>query len=384
MHLHTRNINTAFRELVELFAKRGEWNEAAYNTVVRKSSRVGDVLMIDEPVTITYSHPRERVLFNTARDSNPFFLLYESLHMLAGRRDIAPLSYYASGYARHVQDGDYPDTNGAYGYRWRHAKTTLGDDMVGPDNFEYDQLQLLIAHLKADPNSRRAVLQMWNVEDDLLKVGTSKDVCCNTAVYFSLREEKRPFLMSMRGPHRGGPTQVLDMTVTNRSNDLIWGTLGSDYVNLGFLQEYMAAHLGVEVGVYNQFSNNLHVYTKRFKPEEWLAWYDDPRIAGKTYEEAGWYGSTVGGEVFPLVKDPATFERELPKFVDRNSGGETYSPCSWSEPFLNTVAQPLLTAFRAHKEKWGGGSMMWVEQIKADDWRIAATKWLERRLNKTA
>ena len=37
-----------------------------------------------------------------------------------------------------------------------------------------------------DVESRRAVLQMWNVEDDLLKVDSSRDVCCNLSVLFTV------------------------------------------------------------------------------------------------------------------------------------------------------------------------------------------------------
>jgi thymidylate synthase len=427
MHLYTRNINTAFRELVTLFHNYGEANTHVCN-IAKKSSRVGDVLMIEEPVTITYSHPRERVLFNAARGANPFFLLYESLHMLAGRRDIAPLSYYASGYAKHVQDGDRPDANGAYGYRWRHAHTTLGDDQVGPDNFEYDQLQLLIQHLKADPNSRRAVLQMWNVEDDLLKIGhpcnsciasgifhkgtgfkldpdctvcggkrligQSKDVCCNTAVYFSLRMRD---CVTTQGWRKEGYNMEawgyapnnwsLDMTVTNRSNDLIWGTLGSDYVNLGFLQEYMAAHLGVEVGVYNQFSNNLHVYTDRFKPEEWLKEENRQPFGFHTSNPDDWGAQYRDWKTVPLIKDPVTFDRELPVFVEHHSRqlkGISGSDPVFMEPFLALVAEPMMHAFHAYKGRHLEPALGCCQQIQANDWRITATQWIERRLSKTA
>ena len=391
MHLHTRNINTAFRELVQFFKDGRDGKSETFfrgkNPVVRKPSRVGDVLMIEEPVTITYSHPRERVLFNAARDANPFFHLYESLWMLAGRRDIAPLAYYSSGYARQVQDGDCPDANGAYGHRWRHAYG--GDDQQVPGDacpLVVDQLQLLITHLKADPNSRRAVLQMWNVEDDLLKVGSSRDVCCNTAVYFSLRMRD---CVTTQGWRKEGYNREawgyapnnwsLDMTVTNRSNDLIWGTLGSDYVNLGFLQEYMAAHLGVEVGVYNQFSNNLHVYTERFKPEEWLKWCED-----FCHDEYSTNGPQESKAVFSLVKDPATFDRELPTFVEVHSNGDAAGKepeAGWKEPFLKKVASPMLRAFHAYKKR-GATKMSWTMRIAADDWRIAATQWLERRINR--
>src|SRR5262249_11634251 len=148
----------------------------------------GTVLVIDEPVTITYTHPRERVLFNTVRDANPFFHLYEALWMLAGRNDVAPLSYYNSRMKEFSDDGK--TLNGAYGYRWRNARgreygsgltIVMVDDPTLPTGKRpvcadlsvgsCDQLDTLVNHLRADPTSRRAVLQMWNVEDDLLKIG---------------------------------------------------------------------------------------------------------------------------------------------------------------------------------------------------------------------
>src|SRR5690606_3416900 len=145
------------------------------------SSRVGEVAYIPEPVMITYQEPRKRVLFSEARDANPFFHLYESLWMLAGRDDVAPLAYYSSKIAEIASDNGQT-FNGAYGRRWRRMLSDSNGD-------EVDQLKILIEHLRQLPNSRRAVLQMWTVGDDLLNIGTpvdySKDVCCNTCVYFS-------------------------------------------------------------------------------------------------------------------------------------------------------------------------------------------------------
>ena len=103
------------------------------------------------------------VLFNSARDCNPWFHLYESLWMLAGRNDVASIAYYAKNMANYSDDGK--TLNGAYGFRWRHM-VARGQPWKG-----VDQLDILVNHLKADPTSRRAVLQMWNVEDDLLKIG---------------------------------------------------------------------------------------------------------------------------------------------------------------------------------------------------------------------
>lgn len=383
MHLKTRNVNTAFKTLVEKFAGNGvskptpgDWNPE-YTPIVRKESRNGPVLMIDEPILITYRCPWERVLFNPARDANPFFHLYEALWMLAGRNDVASVAYYASNMANYSDDGK--TLNGAYGYRWRHAKAIPNStDIVG-----YDQLDILVNHLKADPTSRRAVLQMWNVEDDLLKIGKieplvkdrwlgSKDVCCNLSVMFSIREEhnyERDLVI----------TKYLDMTVTNRSNDMIWGLLGANYVHFTILQEYMAARLGVEVGLYHHFTNNLHIYESNWKPEEWLK---DAHIHN--------YGYHVGAGAEPtgivsLVWDSERFEKETAQLVDLHDGRGDYTDpikfptAVWGEPFLENVVRPALNAFHHYKRKDLDSALAWAGSIIAEDWRIACTRWLERR-----
>lgn len=321
----------------------------------RSNSRNGPVLMVEEPVTITYSHPRERVLFNAARDANPFLHLYEALWMLAGREDVAPLAYYTKNFMNYSDDG--VTLNGAYGYRWRHADT---------DVEPRDQLEILIEHLQNKPESRRAVLQMWNVADDLMMIDESRDVCCNLSAMFSIREERNweaEHKMAMPFP----PKKYLDMTVTNRSNDMIWGTLGANIVHFSVLLEYMAAHLGVEVGVYNQFSNNMHVYENNWNPHEWLAWVPS---------EEGHY------EVFPLVKDPVVFDEELPRSVGKDWTDEAPFAGEWKEPFFAEVVDPMLRAFGMYKSKDYSSALYWAQRIRADDWRIAARGWLERRINK--
>jgi len=61
---------------------------------VQRGSRNGPVL-IGPSVTTIYNRPTDRVIFWPQRDANPFFHLYESLWMLAGRRDVAGPARYA-------------------------------------------------------------------------------------------------------------------------------------------------------------------------------------------------------------------------------------------------------------------------------------------------
>lgn len=361
MHLYYDNVNQAFYGLVVQFHHNNI-------EILEESSRNGPVLRCVEPVTITYARPWERVLFNKARDCNPFFHMFEALWMLAGRNDLKPLVYY------NPRMGDYSDDgktlNGAYGYRWRRAQGDIHPDAVSI----VDQLEILAERLREYPYDRRCVLQMWNIEDDLLKIGTSKDVCCNTHVYFSARRQELSKKQDPRDWPDGRPfTPQLDMTVCNRSNDLVWGMLGANYVHFTFLQEYMAACLGWEVGVYNHFTNNLHVYKHNWEPDKWLAKseeidpYDTPLLK-----------NCLGSSRIKLVQEPARFDDECNRFVESIDG-------EFKEPFLGYVAQPMMAAFRQHKKRNYRGdnnALVLIERVHATDWKIVGKAWLERRRDK--
>ncbi len=354
MHFRFRGANDAFRGLVQAIEYPHSVPQGLETRIVE--SRAGTVKQVDEPITVTYSNPLERVLFNPTRDANPLFHVVESLWMLAGRNDVAPLAKYNSKIAEIASD-DGETFNGAYGYRWRNSQTHW-DNRYGHYT---DQLKIIIDQLKCKPESRRCVLQMWNVEDDLLQIDETKDCCCNLSICFSLREEKKQVFDSGNERH-----SYLDMTVFNRSNDLTFGMLGANVVHFSFLLEYMAACIGVEVGVYNQITNNLHCYLDRWEPEKWLAEYGN----GSNQSDQ-WYGNNNWSHV-PLVKDPSVFDQECSAFVDNWKG-------NWTEPFLAGVAAPMCRAFELHKLRRYDEALAVAMSIVADDWRIASYNWIERR-----
>lgn len=359
MHLTFKDVNHAFAELV------GGIYTGEIPTIARES-RNGDVLVVEEPVTITYQEPTHRVLFNRERDCNPFFHLYESLWMLAGRNDVAPLSYYSSKIADIASD-DGKTFNGAYGYRWRHAPVMVGK-YKGFESEQWskcgDQLTDLVDHLRMNPTSRRAVLQMWNVQDDLLSVGEplcySKDVCCNLSVMFLMRDGK------------------LDMTVTNRSNDLVLGCLGANVVHFSILQEYMANCLGVEVGVYNQFTNNLHAYTWNWDPERWLKEYKPPQQRNMHDPKPTTYQPDF--KHIQLVEDKENFDKAVQQFVEYNKDGNHLSQyTSFEDPFLDKVAQPMMQAFHMHKQRDYSAATHWLERVEQTDWQLDGYRWINKR-----
>ena len=216
------NVNDALFQGLRLMKAQG----------VAVPSRNGMTLELPAPVTTVYKNPAQRVLVSSARDANPFFHFMESLWILAGRDDVKFLSEFNK---RMVDFSDDTKTfNAAYGYRLRNQFNDSG-------NCDLDQIEEVIDILTNDPNSRQAVCQIWD-SADLNK--DTRDKACNMSIVFRMRNQR------------------LDMTVFNRSNDMIWGAYGANVVQFSMIQEYVAASLGVNMGTYSQVSNSFHVYTE--------------------------------------------------------------------------------------------------------------------------
>jgi thymidylate synthase len=288
----------------------------------RMDSRVGPVIAAPRPVTTVYSTPRDRVSLSALRDANPFFHLMEAVWMLAGRNDVEFVAKYAARMSEFSDDG--VTLNGAYGYRWRK-------------HFDIDQLRWIAEDLKRDPNSRRAVLSMWDprVDIDLAAKG-GKDVPCNTQVYFRLQT-----------------SNLLDMTVTCRSNDVVWGAYGANVVHFSVLLEAMAALIDCGVGIYYQVSNNYHAYIER---------EDTKKLFARAHE----------------LLEPRPEMARVP--IEDSIFTEIDDTSGWaSNFFLKTVVQPMLLAHNEHKQ---GDTKAALSRLAGSriDWHVAGARWLERRL----
>lgn len=299
---------------------------------VRRESRNGPVLQLRGPTLLCYERPLERVVFWPERNANPFFHVMESVWMLAGRNDVELPAKYAASIARYSDDGR--TFNGAYGYRWREA--------FGKGR-KFDQLTLIARRLKNNPDCRRQVLSMWDPETDLNKASHSKDVPCNTHAYFSRDERGR-----------------LDMTVCNRSNDLVWGCLGANVVHFSYLLEYMAGLIGCEVGSYCQFTNNLHGYLDTVEPLR--------EIAGRQ-GEASPYEAAV--QPFPM-KVAGEVELLDADFHDLGKG------CGYRSSFFTGVVAPMELVWDVYKNLGPSAAVGACDTIVALDWRRAAAEWMRR------
>lgn len=326
MHLiEARNVHGALPAGIRELMKHG-WDEA---------SRNGPVSVFPYPVTTVYKRPQERVIFHAKRDANPFFHLYESLWMLAGRRDVKSVAHYVKRMAEFSDDGK--TFHGAYGYRWRN-------------HFKVDQIAEAIKALKANPKDRRVVIQMWDARVDLGKDG--KDFPCNTQLTLRIN-----------------PLGYLDMMVSNRSNDMIWGAYGANAVHFSFLQEYIAMALSVPIGGYWQTSANFHAYKNVLNPLVPLA-----------YDHMAIYHNPYCGEVHPMPLAPegqAAFDLDLITYMTRGI------ITGFSTAFFRQVVTPM---HYAHERWKGGGPGAWdacteiLNQMPTgNDWKRAALEWIGRR-----
>ena len=304
----------------------------------KENTRNGWVLEFPTPFCVTYTHPTERVLFYPERDANPFFHLMESLWMLAGRNDVEWISKYNKRISDYSDDGK--TFHGAYGHRWRNHFRG------GPKEFK-DQLDQVMIRLHKFPNDRRAVVSMWDPNIDLVMHNDGKDYPCNTQIFFSKRGK------------------VLNMTVINRSNDIVWGLFGANAVHMSMLQEYMAARTQSEVGTYIHFSNNAHAYLDTLeKIKDMQPDYESYLIIG---DDASQYHSQ------PLVDNWLTFDEELALWF-RNEEVNVFE-----NKFLSLTAFKVREGWHFWKQKNINKAIEICKTIEDRAWRKACVEWLERR-----
>jgi thymidylate synthase len=347
MHvIRARNANQALPEMMHYVRDSG--------LVVKRDSRNGPVLQFAEPFCIKYQKPTQRVVFWEERDANPFFHLFESLWMIAGRNDVAYPARYSSNIAQFSDDGH--TFHGAYGYRWRKHFQVLINPQKGAGAI--DQVATICDALSKNPEDRRQVLQMWDAAADL--GGQGKDLPCNLMAVFNRAADG-----------------ALNMVVYNRSNDIVWGALGANCVHFSMLQEFMAKWIGCEVGEYWQVSANMHAYTELTPalnaclPLADKAFPSDQVRSLDPYEHGSGHTPLISGSV-------QDWQRQLNMFLDVGPNAMGYH-----DPFFRRVAIPLAQAYEAFSDRSNPGrfenALNCVYRCSPCDWKVACISWLMRR-----
>ena len=312
------DVNDAYTELMKL---------TSFHCLDEKT-RNGPAKVFQAPVLVSHFMPYRRVLFDPIRNANPFFHYMEAIWMLAGSEDVRFPVQFAKQIKEYSDDG--VTLNGAYGFRWKY-------------HWDKDQIEEIVHLLRREPSTRRAVLTMWDPQHDL--GSPSRDIPCNTHIYF----------------RQIG--QVLDMTVCNRSNDLVWGMLGANIVHMSILQEYIASCIQAIPGTYYQFTNNLHVYG------DWVYKYSP--------HPSQWY--RVNPQFNRWTFSPSTLDiEEAIRFVE--DGLDTDEP--YRSRILRDNAEPMLKAWLDYKDGDYARALHFASKIYDEDWREGCRLWITRRMEK--
>lgn len=126
-----------------------------------------------------------------------------------------------------------------YGYQLRHWKGRI------------DQLKETIEMLRRTPETRRAVISLWDLED--VEIGGVKRVNvanCITALHFARINHRTP---------SGEYKERLDMTMTHRSADLPAGA-PHDWAVWGLFQVLVARELGIPPGTLTAHIDDGQIY----------------------------------------------------------------------------------------------------------------------------
>jgi thymidylate synthase len=135
------------------------------------------------------------------------------------------------------------------------ARTVLDSNLApeysysyGPRLFSFQQQKnqvndFIIPLLKHTPNSRRAVLTLWDPLEDSNPL--KRDMPGVVMIDFKLRKGR------------------LNLTCVVRSNDMFFGWPANVY-QMHVLQQYVAEKLGVKTGSITTFSTSAHIFQDQF------------------------------------------------------------------------------------------------------------------------
>jgi len=174
---------------------------------------------------------------------------HELLWFLKGTDDTTYLEEHKVGIWRAWQtelqraDGTrYPSIGPLYGVNWLHYKT--------PDGHEVNQLDQLIAEIKARPDSRRLIISAWNPATlpdpslsphDNVRAGKGALAPCHAFFQFSVQNGK------------------LSCMLTQRSADLFLG-VPFNIASYALLTALIAAQTGLQLGELIWSGGDVHVY----------------------------------------------------------------------------------------------------------------------------
>lgn len=277
---------------------------------------------LPEPYVFKITNPLAREITIHERGWLKVLPYAESLWIASGRNDMKYITHYLPRMTDFSDDGIY--MRGGYGPRIRHYDASIDDcqisdySIIGQQGL--DMFRYIVDSFHEDSNTRRAIISLGDNSKDCFskdgKVKSTKDIPCTRELHFI----KQP------------SSNKLDLIATMRSNDFIWGASAVNIFNYTFMQEYMAAILGMEVGNYYHIAENFHYYERHSEKVKLLASLDTPIECpshfGKTFSSLDEFDNLL----ITLSKEEEKMRNDI----------QHYYEYQFEDPFFNNWYNVLL------------------------------------------
>lgn len=228
------HLRGGYRNLVSEILANGE--EVSPRGQATREVR-GAVIVLKNPIP---SLPNR-----SGRKLNPAIGAAEALQLIGGFSDPRMMESISKNFSRFLDAGVF---HGAYGTRLR------------------GQLPLIYERLRDDPDTRQAVVTIWDPLHDAV-VRDSKDFPCTITLQFMVRDD------------------ALELQTYMRSND-VWLGLPYDAFQFTQLQMTMANVLDLRYGPYAHHVGSLHIYERDVPAALAMLGSEEAQTTGEKWMEA--------------------------------------------------------------------------------------------------
>jgi thymidylate synthase len=300
-------------------------------------------------LSIVSNNPAKRFFAHPSRRANPIFPIVELMWYLRGEDSIETISHYMPTLRRYV-----------------NAKTGIIEGAYGPRLIRYegkiDQLASLYRRLKVDPQSRRAVLTLFDPMLDFRD--ESFELPCYTQLQFLVRKG------------------CLDMFAYARSQDMFRGFVYDSAV-WQLLQEVMARWLGLELGKYHLIIASAHIYVSDVEKARLVIEHDSnfdlyknvqPTLSRYSYDQFASLKllydkiESMARLRLPHTSELSAVNTSVAKTI------ETVHDPFWKDALRAIVA---FNSFKARRDSLG---QMYLAQIK-NELKVALQIWIKRQVD---
>ncbi|MED3945082.1 thymidylate synthase [Priestia megaterium] len=286
-------------------------------------------------------NPNERVIVLKHRNNNIFALIAETLWVLGGRDDLDFLQHYLPRASEFSDDGKV--WRAAYGPRLRNW-------------YGVDQFKEVARLINQDENTKRAAMIIYDPAKDYID---TKDVPCNNWLHFMARDGK------------------LNLNVSVRANDAIWGFGGINMFEWSVLHEMMSFWTNKETGKLSWFTGTMHVYSRHYQTSSKIL----ESFKGKTLYDFDFHSpkfSTPLNSFDSLMENVFKLENQMRKNPKLDILDEIYK----INDELIQQSMLMLLIYNLYKNNCSKNTLRdLVHQLPSSDFKIAAIEYLTRRFN---